>query len=209
LDGKLFASAQTFEEARHVEAFARYLRERVGKICPVDPYLKCLLDRVLNDGRWDVKSIGMQIIVEGLALASFTVLSKASRDPLLQQLVEFVLRDEARHVSFGVTYLETHLAGLSKAEIEERAQFAYEACFLMRERLIARDVYAHFGFDVEDARAYVLARSGIARFRALLFSRVVPALERIGLITAQVRPLYRQLGLIDTQALGDSSAAML
>lgn len=202
-DAKLYAASQTFDEARHVEVFTKYLTEKVGFMYPVNPQLKALLDKILTDPRWDLKFIGMQIIIEGLALAAFHTQKLVSLDPLFKQMIDYVIRDEARHVAFGVTYLEDFVKSLTPAEREDRAQFAYEACIVMRERLIGVEVFAHFGWDVEAARRQVLTSSIMAQFRNLLFTRIIPNLKRIGLLTDAVRPLYEQLGILEYENLVD------
>ncbi|MCG8315239.1 MAG: ferritin-like domain-containing protein, partial [Pseudomonadales bacterium] len=182
-DAKLYAASQTFDEARHVEVFSRYLKEKVGIFYPINKNLKMLLDKVLTDPRWDLKFIGMQIIIEGLALAAFNTMKMISRDPLLKDIVHLVIRDEARHVTFGVNYLEEFVKTLSDQEKEERALFAYEACVVMRERLVATDVFEHFGWDVEASRQQVLQAEVMEKFRTFLFTRIIPNLKRIGLLT--------------------------
>lgn len=196
-DAKLYAASQTFDEARHVETFNRYLQEKVGFTYPVNPNLKILLDKILTDPRWDLKFIGMQIIIEGLALAAFNTMQMVSLDPLLKKLIYLVVRDEARHVTFGVNYLEYIVKHLSPEEIEERAQFAYEACVVMRERLIATEVFEEFGWDVAAARERVLSASIMEYFRKFLFSRIIPNLARIGLLTDTVRPKFEALGILE------------
>lgn len=203
-DAKLYAASQTFDEARHVETFNRYLQEKVGFMYPVNPHLKSLMDKILTDPRWDLKFIGMQIIIEGLALAAFNTMRMVSLDPLLKDIIYLVTRDEARHVTFGVNYLEYIVKHLSPAEIEERAQFAYEACVVMRERLIATEVFAHYGWDVAAARQRVLDASVMEYFRKFLFSRIIPNLNRIGLLTDSVRPKFEALGILEYEnALSD------
>ena len=135
-NAKMYAASQTFDEARHVEVFNRYLQEKVGFHYPINPNLKALLDKILTDERWDLKFIGMQIIIEGLALAAFTNMKLSANDTLLKTLLHYVIRDEARHVTFGINYLEDFVQTLSPEEIEDRAQFAYEACVITRDRLI-------------------------------------------------------------------------
>ena len=205
-DAKLYAASQTFDEARHVEVYSRYLFEKVGFMYPINPHLKALLDKVLTDARWDLKFIGMQIIIEGLALAAFRTVKMSSLDPLLRDIVELVIRDEARHVAFGVTYLEQFVKSLTAEEREERAQFAYEACVVMRERLVATAVFEHFGWDVDEARRVVLDAEIMQRFRNFLFTRVIPNLKRIGLLTESVRPLYEELGILSYENLVDDGA---
>lgn len=202
-DAKLYAASQTFDEARHVEVFTRYLQEKIGIFYPVNKHLKALLDKILSDPRWDLKFIGMQIIIEGLALAAFNTLKMTAHDPLLKHIVGLVIRDEARHVTFGVNYLEDFVQTLSDEEREERAQFAFEACVVMRERLISMEVFEEFGWDPEQAREKALESEVMAQFRNLLFTRIVPNLKRIGLLTEQVRPKFEALGILQFEALGN------
>jgi hypothetical protein len=204
LNAKLYAASQTFDEARHVECFNKYLQTKVGYMYPVDPALKSLLDKILSDPRWDLKFIGMQLVIEGLALSAFMT-AKATTPPgeLLADVIELVLRDEARHVTFGINYLEEHLKSLSEAEREERARFAYEACVVARERMIPKDVFHHWGFNVEEARSIYLEGEFRQMFRNLMFMRVMPNLRRIGLLTESVRPLFEKLGMLDYEHLKD------
>ncbi|KAF0804985.1 hypothetical protein A6D6_02617 [Alcanivorax xiamenensis] len=202
-DAKLYAASQTFDEARHVEVFTRYLQEKIGIFYPVNKHLKSLLDKILSDPRWDLKFIGMQIIIEGLALAAFNTLKLTAQDPLLRQIIQLVVRDEARHVTFGVNYLEDFVQTLTEQEKEERAHFAYEACVVMRERLIAVEVFEEFGWDVEQAREKALASALMAQFRNLLFTRIIPNLKRIGLLTESVRPKFEALGILQFENLVD------
>ncbi|ASK33802.1 diiron oxygenase [Alloalcanivorax mobilis] len=202
-DAKLYAASQTFDEARHVEVFTRYLQDKIGIFYPVNVHLKALLDKILSDPRWDLKFIGMQIIIEGLALAAFNTLKMTCHDPLLKQIITLVIRDEARHVTFGVNYLEDFVQTLSDAEREERAQFAFEACVVMRERLISMEVFEAFGWDADAAREKALESHIMAQFRNLLFTRIVPNLKRIGLLTEAVRPRFESLGILQFEHLGD------
>ena len=200
-DAKLYAASQTFDEARHVEVFGRYVREKIGFMYPVNKSLKLLLDKILTDPRWDLKFIGMQIIIEGLALAAFNTMKMTVKDPLLLDILQLVIRDEARHVAFGVNYLQEFTKTLTDEEREDRAQFAYEACIVMRDRIIATDVYEHFGFDLPAARERALEAQMMQQFRKLLFTRIIPNLSRIGLITDSVKPKYEELGILEFETL--------
>lgn len=195
-DAKLYASSQTFDEARHVEVFHKYLVERCKRIYPINPNLKLLLDKVLTDERWDLKFIGMQILIEGLALAAFQAMAMTTRDPLLRQIVQLVMRDEGRHVAFGVNYLENWIRALPEQDIEERAQFAYEACVIMRERLFNTEVAEEFGFTRDEAREINHNAAAGRAFRDFLFERMIPNLKRIGLLTESVRPKFEALGVL-------------
>ena len=196
-NAKLYAASQTFDEARHVEAFNKYIQTRQRMMYPIGNGLKSLLDKILTDPRWDLKFIGMQIIIEGLALAAFNVARQGTNDPVFKDMLYLIIRDEARHVTFGVNYLEDFIKTLSEEELEERAMFAYEACLVMRGRLMSADVYENFGWDKEDAQAFAQKADVANNFQHLLFTRVVPNLSRIGLLTEKVRPLYDELGVLE------------
>ena len=196
-NAKLYAASQTFDEARHVEAFNKYIQTRQRMMYPIGNGLKSLLDKILTDPRWDLKFIGMQIIIEGLALAAFNVARQGTNDPVFKDMLYLIIRDEARHVTFGVNYLEEFIKTLSEEELEERAMFAYEACLVMRGRLMSADVYENFGWNKEDAQAFAQKADVANNFQHLLFTRVVPNLSRIGLLTKKVRPLYDELGVLE------------
>ena len=187
LNAKLYAGSQTFDEARHVEVFNKYLQQRVGMMYPINTYLKSIIDKILTDPRWDMKFIGMQIVIEGLALSAFNTTRETTPDPVLKDVVYLVTRDEARHVTFGVNYLEEFVKTLSDEEREERALFACEACVVSRERL--------------EARKKVLDGFVMSTFRNLLFQRVIPNLKRIGLLTDAVRPKFEELGILEFENL--------
>ena len=204
-NAKLYAASQTFDEARHVNCFNRYLKEKIGFQYPSTDGLKSLMDKILTDERWDLKFIGMQIIIEGLALAAFNNLKLILNDGLLKQLLHYVIRDEARHVTFGVNYLEDYLKTLSKSEIEDRAQFAFEACVVMRDRLISGEVISRFlDYTPEEARKIAEESEQGENFKNLLFTKIIPNLTRIGLITDKVRPKYEKLGVLSYQELEDN-----
>jgi hypothetical protein len=197
-DAKLYAASQTFDEARHVEVFHKYLMQRCHMIYPINPSLKFLLDKVLTDERWDLKFIGMQILIEGLALAAFQTIHQTT---LLRDIVGLVMRDEGRHVAFGVNYLEDWIRALPQDQIEERAQFAYEACLVMRDRLVSTNVAQEFGFTEEEAIEINNATQGGRAFRTFLFERMIPNLKRIGLLTDKIRPKFEALGVLQFENL--------
>ena len=204
-NAKLYAASQTFDEARHVNCFNRYLKEKIGFQYPSTDGLKSLMDKILTDERWDLKFIGMQIIIEGLALAAFNNLKLILNDGLLKQLLHYVIRDEARHVTFGVNYLEDYLKTLSKSEIEDRAQFAFEACVVMRDRLISGEVISRFlDYTPEEANRIAEESEQGENFKNLLFTKIIPNLTRIGLITDKVKPKYEKLGVLSYQELEDN-----
>ena len=202
-NAKLYAASQTFDEARHVEAFNKYLQTRLKRTWPIGRALKGLLDKILTDPRWDLKFIGMQIVIEGLALAAFNAAKNATNDPVYEQMLDYIIRDEARHVTFGVNYLEEFVHTLTQEERNDRAQFALEACTVSRNRLRAYDVWEKYGMDIEFTEEYNKTNVFQTQFQDVLFSRIMPNLKRIGLLTDELIPEYEKLGVMG-YADGDS-----
>lgn len=196
IDAKYYASTQTMDEARHVEVFGRYLREKLEWQWPVNSDLKELLDATITDSRWDFKYLGMQIIIEGLAMAAFGNLYQISEEPLLKNLIHYVMRDESRHVAFGVVSLKDYYKDMPEAELREREDFLIYACELMRNRLVGDQIATAMGWDREEVKQRVL-NSDIGRaFRSSLFRRVVPNLKKLGLLTPRVRAAFANLDIL-------------
>jgi hypothetical protein len=196
IDAKYYASTQTMDEARHVEVFDRYLREKLEWEWPINPNLKRLLDIILTESRWDMKYLGMQILVEGLAMAAFGNMYQLAREPLVKELVRNVMRDESRHVAFGVLSLRGYYEEMPEGERRDREGFVLEACELMRDRLVGEDIAEAFGWDRAEVRGIVLASPIMQQFRQLLFMRVVPNVKRLGLLTPRVRAGFARLGIL-------------
>lgn len=196
MEAKHYAASQTLDEARHVEVFSRYLHEKLEWEWPIDPNLKQLLDAVLLDGRWDFKYLGMQILVEGLAMAAFANLYQMADEPLLQALIHNVMRDEARHVAFGVLSLEGYYADMPGSERRDREDFIVEASLLMRDRLVGDELADVVGFDRRAVRAEILASPLMRGFRRQLFARVVPNVKRLGLLTPRVRAAWAEMEIL-------------
>ena len=200
-NAKLYASSQAFDEARHVEVFTKYLNDQVGLRYPISNELKSLLDKILTDARWDLKFIGMQIVIEGLALSAFNAIKAITPSKVLHDILDLVIRDEARHVTFGVNYLEEFVNTLSEEEKNDRAMFAYEACVISRERLVPTDVFEYWGWNIEESRKLFLSGNVTSNFRKLLFTRVMPNLKRIGLLTDEARVKFEELGILEYENL--------
>jgi len=196
LDSKYYAASQVFDEARHVEVYDRYLHEKIGFRYPVSPHLKRLLDLTLTDSRWDMKLLGMQIMVEGLALAAFGVIRQSTQEPLLKRLTHYVMLDEARHVAYGVLSLQDHYADMKESERLEREDWVYEASILMRDRFRFEQVYEKLGLPVDECVRIGMQSEGQKLFRQMLFSKIVPALKRIGLLSPRQRVRFEELGIL-------------
>jgi hypothetical protein len=197
MDAKYYASSQTMDEARHVEVFSRYLRDKLEWEWPINPNLKKLLDLIITDSRWDFKYLGMQILVEGLAMAAFANMYQMCQEPLLKDLVHYVMKDESRHVAFGVISLRDYYKDMPANELRDREDFVIEACELMRDRLLAVEVTRYMGWDVDEVREIVLASEVMTMFRRSLFSRIVPNIRKLGLLTPHVRRGFERLAILD------------
>jgi hypothetical protein len=202
IDAKYYASTQVMDEARHVEVFARYLDTKLSGHYPVNHHLRLLLDDIINDSRWDMTYLGMQIMVEGLALAAFGMAYQVTPDPLLKQLLRYVMSDEARHVAFGVLSLQEYYAGLSDAELLERQEFAFEAAVRMRDRFLQQEVWEQMGVPVKEAITLFRQDDPELKnqdpFQQLLFSKIVPNCKKLGLLDANdgwLRSRFDTLGV--------------
>ena len=186
IDAKYYAATQVMDEARHVEVFARYIDEKTSGAYPINPDLDGLLVDIIGDGRWDITYLGMQIMIEGLALAAFGFLHMLTTEPLLKKLLRYVMSDEARHVAFGVLSLQEFYQGLNSAEIRERQEFAYEAAVALQRRMMAVEVFDRCNVDHQRVNAYLDEKGDIGNdvFQAMLFSKIVPNCKKLGLLDA-------------------------
>jgi hypothetical protein len=197
LDSKFYAATQTMDEARHAETYARFLQEKVQLLYPINPHLKSLLDDTLSDSRWDMPYLGMQVLIEGLALAAFGLLRDLTTKPLPKQILAYVMQDEARHVAFGRLALKDYYSQLSSSELAEREEFVVEGCHLMRDRFRQQEVWANLGFDVGECMRAVEQSEYYKLYQSLLFTRIVPCVKDIGLWGEKVRRAYADMGVLD------------
>jgi hypothetical protein len=209
IDAKYYAATQVMDEARHVEVFSRYLDTKLQGRYPINPHLRMLLDDIIADSRWDMTYLGMQIMVEGLALAAFGFMYQYSDDPLLKQILRYVMSDEARHVAFGVLSLKEYYQGLTEAEILERQEFAFEAAVRMRDRLFQQEVWHRMGADVPTTvRALMSVPPEDMVFQQMLFSKIVPNCKKLGLLDAGsgwLRRRFTEIGVIQFEDLTDTA----
>ncbi len=209
IDAKYYAATQVVDEARHVEVFSRYLDEKLSGHYPMNGHLGMLLDDIIADSRWDMTYLGMQIMVEGLALAAFGFMHQISEEPLLKKMLRYVMADEARHVAFGVLSLQELYRELSAAEMRERQEFAFEAAVRMRDRLRSQEVWERLDVPWKDI-VTINQRQDPANddFQILLFSKIVPNLRKLGLLDAAdgwLRQKFTEMGVIAFEHLEDST----
>jgi hypothetical protein len=204
LDGKLYGSTQVVDEGRHVEVFERYLNQKLGRMYQINDNLYVIIDALMRDSRWDIKFLGMQIMIEGLALGAFLTIRAQSKEPLLRQILKYVITDEARHVHYGVLALrDFYTRDLPAKEVREREDWAFEMTVLMRNRFLAHEFYDEYYAHIMTRREWdkiQLESEFMQFFRSVMFKRIIPNLKRIGLLSERIRPHYEQLGLLQWEA---------
>ena len=208
IDAKYYASTQVMDEARHVEVFAKYLDTKLSGHYPVNAHLKMLLDDIVTDPRWDMTYLGMQIMVEGLALAAFGFMHQMTTEPLLKQLLRYVMSDEARHVAFGVLSLKEFYEGLTDVEILERQQFAFEAAVRMRDRFLQQEVWERMDVPVQETIELVMRTPTRQMFQMMLFSKIVPNCKKLGLLDRNdkwLRRRFEEIGVIQFEDWVDTA----
>ena len=208
IDAKYYAATQVMDEARHVEVFSRYLDTKLSGHYPMNAHLGLLLDDIVSDSRWDMTYLGMQIMVEGLALAAFGFIHMMTTEPLLKKMLRYVMADEARHVAFGVLSLQEYYQELSAAELRERQEFAFEAAIRMKDRLVMQEVWERMEVPTADVMKLMAAAPERDDFQILLFSKIVPNLRKLGLLDAAdgwLRQKFTEMGAIAFEHLTDST----
>jgi para-aminobenzoate N-oxygenase AurF len=203
LDSKLYAASQVVDEARHVDVYRRYIHTKIGSAYPINTHLKSLLDLILKDSRWDMKVLGMQIMVEGLALAAFGMLRATTTEPLIQALTAYVMADEARHVAFGILSLRDFYRDQPEHVRREREDFVFEAARLMRDRFLFQEVWERAGLPSQRCMEIALNNHGQVMFRRLLFSKIVPAIKKMELLSDRQRERFAELGILQFETAPD------
>jgi hypothetical protein len=206
-ESKFYAATQVMDEARHVEAYSRLIHDKLKLAYPITATLSKLLEATITDRRWDMTYLGMQILIEGLALAAFQRLRDTSTSTLCGAVNAYVMQDEARHVAFGRIALREFYPQLTDAERDEREEFVVEACYYMRDRFNQKEVWENLGLPVAECLEAVSHSEGMAQFRRRLFTRIVPTVKDIGLWGTRVRRAYEAMGLLEYADI--DSTAML
>jgi hypothetical protein len=197
MNAKFYAATQVMDEARHVEAYKRLLHEKFDLAYPINPSLKTLLEQTLTDRRWDMTYLGMQVLIEGLALAAFQSIRDKAGNTLASAVNAYVMQDEARHVSFGRLALRDYYPQLSDAERDEREQFVVEALYFMRDRFNNAEVWERLGLPADALNELHYNSKQMQSFRGRLFSRVVPTVKDIGLWGERVQKTFAEMGVMD------------
>jgi hypothetical protein len=201
IDSKFYAATQVVDEARHVEVYSRYLREKLQLAYPINPHLKTLLDQAITDSRWDLTYLAMQVIIEGLALAAFSTIRDLATEPLGKALNAYVMQDEARHVAFGRLALRDLYPTLTEKERDEREEFAVEACYLMRDRFMGEEIWEHLDLGADACVEYVRVSPLMQQYTKRLFSRIVPTIKDIGLWGPRIQKAFSDMGIMEFASL--------
>src|ERR1700726_3888215 len=194
LDAKFYAATQVMDEARHVEAYSRLLHDKFELAYPITHGLRSLLETGLSDSRWDMTYLTMQILIEGLALGAFQRIRDQAQNPLAAAVNAYVMQDEARHVAFGRLVLRDYYPHLTEAERDEREAFVVEACYLMRDRFLAEELWETIGLPKAECMEYAGNSLSMKYFRGRLFSRIVPTIKDIGLWGPKVQNAFADMG---------------
>jgi hypothetical protein len=196
LDAKFYAATQVIDEARHVEAYSRLLHEKFDLVYPINTHLQALIGDTLAESRWDFTYLGMQVLIEGVALAAFGLIRDQSRNPLAASVNAYVMQDEARHVAFGRLALRDFYPQLTQKERDEREEFAVEGCYLLRDRFLGQEVWETLGLPVDECARYMDRCELMTIYRTSLFTRIVPTMKEIGLWGPRIRKAYADMKVL-------------
>ncbi len=206
MKAKYYAASQTMDEARHVEVYDRYVK-KIAIHYPMTPWLKKLVDVTLQTENFGKVMIGMNMIIEGLALGAFNNMYKQTEEPLLKSVTFNVMRDESRHVSFGHIYLTPAIAAMDEDEREDLAQFAYEGVKILVEGQSEIDpgfmkVLEVSQINPEDFFKGMQEAEELGIMRDLppgqihsLKDLMMPQLVRTGLVTKRTKELYEAINV--------------
>ena len=196
IDAKFYGATQVVDEARHVEAYSRLLHEKFDLLYPINAHLQQLLADTLSESRWDFTYLGMQVLIEGVALAAFGLIRDQAQNQLAKQVTAYVMQDEARHVAFGRMTLRDYYPQLTQKERDEREEFVVEGCYLLRDRFLAEEVWETLGLPVRECVTYLEQSELMRLFRTNLFTRIVPTVKEIGLWGPKIQKAYANMGVI-------------
>jgi hypothetical protein len=204
MDTKLFAGQQVVDECRHVEVFAKALARKLGEVHPIDPNIKFLLDEMLAAENWHQKTIGMQIIFEGVAMGIITDIGSKSPNPLVKQIMKMVARDEARHAAFGVLAMREELKAMTPAERDAVEDWTWKVLEVVANGLIVGLIdwlAPRYGLSAEAVSNAILSSHEFWDGRFHIFNHtVLPNLRKLGIITERTRHNYDKFRLWESVA---------
>ncbi|MBA2674450.1 ferritin-like domain-containing protein [Ramlibacter sp.] len=200
LEMKLAAASQVIDEARHIEAYARVARTRFASTFAISSPLRALFGNIVSESRPDFTCLGMQILVEGMALSLFQNLRAYTGCPLFRELLTLVLRDEARHFAIGKLALAQSCAELDDHGRAEREEFICESALRLNEHTSASEIWATVGLSKAQRKELVFDSHVSQNLRRSIFRRLVPAVRDMGLLGAKARQVFAGLGMLEYAA---------
>lgn len=195
LDAKSCASIQGVDEIRHTEVMARYVREKLGVQRGQGPVLSMLLEGILVEPEWDMKLLGLYLL-EVLARTVFVMMNQVQTEPLFSAIVDRFMDDEHRHIAFGALALTGAVGEMTEPERRTREQRAFELCLYIRDKMVPTDLYKDLGYDARESLAAANQSPYMQAWRQLVFARLVPALNRVGLLTPWLRERLDAEGIL-------------
>jgi len=209
-DAKFFQATQVVDEARHAEVLSRYLTEKCGgRIYPITNNIRTVFDYILGNGKWFVKTVGLQLIAETFAVALFRMLGETATDPMLRTICKRILSDESRHMGFSVLSLPDAIKTLTPAELRELEDFTREAIHLVLTGQFPKEAYEAIGMSPQEIEEIRIARKEIARssadaayfrklFRREMHQTIVTNMQKVGLLNDRTSGFLRELGVDPT-----------
>jgi len=205
-DAKFFQCTQVVDEARHAEVLARYLNDKCeGRVYPVTRNIKQLFDYLLGEGKWFLKTVGLQLVGETFAVGLFRMVAETAADPMLRAISKKILADESRHMGFSVLGLPGMIASLSPSDMRELEDFTAEACRLVLRGQFPREAFERVGLTEHDIKEIERIRVENAKsnddvlfrqtFRREMYTQVVSNMKKVGLMTERTAENLRKLGI--------------
>lgn len=195
-----YAANQTREEARHVTAFSKYIETRWGTPLKVGSTLGALMNEIVLSPLVYKKLIGMQMLIEGLAMGAFATLNMKSQDPLLRRMIQFVMSDEAFHHKFGKIWADKTVPQLTEQEHEQVELWAAECFQTLLFNLVnaeqKQEIYHEFGMEWQWVRSAIMEAFTDAERRKTMtestniFRVLIKTLLKAGIITERTRATY-------------------
>ncbi len=212
-----YAANQTREEARHVLGFSRYIEARWGTPCPCGPSLQGLLEEIIAAPEVYKKIVGMQMLVEGLAMGAFAATYTYGRDPLLVKLMQLVMTDEAFHHKFGKIWADKTIPNVSEADrntIEDWALHCFQSLLYNLASPEQRKwIYEQVDLDWEWAQNAFMEGMTDERIRedmqdkTNIFRVLIKTLVKAGIVTERTAPQYA--AFVDMQELYEEGDRMI
>lgn len=199
-DEKWYAASQVADEARHNEVFARFIGEKMGTIYPIGTTVKALLDELLSVEGYEMKTLGMQTLFEGMAVGIMDLLREESRNSLFTELLRRVQQDESRHAAFGVLTMRRVVRDADPAQREQMEDWAFgilETLNANQQLDMLRELCPKYDLDPSNVALLPRMAPNWAELNSVAFMHtVVPNLQRLGLITERTESEWRRLGIM-------------